>query len=286
MSLPAIIHTPAYARAFNLYLRKGTPIELSLKAAAQEHPTTQYIWRTRGDGKVRASHAANNGRIFSWDNPPATGHPGEDFNCRCTAESYVRGESEYAYQTLTSAVNDSSPKWKGVDFVRHAAKDGGAVTLSQIGHLQDIINHYAYVAKEGGVFERINRQVIDKARRSGNGYFTYPFANHYNFRAIAFPYGESTVKGEFRGYVARKDGLMQIDGTVEYFFDDEYTDPIDIRQYLLVGTSDPAATSEFTRYITDGGGAVYAITDQWQTKLHAESKLNENDSRYRWNEDE
>lgn len=143
MSLPAIIYTPAYARAFNLYLRKGTPIELSLKAAAQEHPTTQYIWRTRGDGKVRASHAANNGRIFSWDNPPATGHPGEDYNCRCTAEPYVRGESEYAYQTLTSAVNDSSPKWKGVDFVRHAAKDGGAVTLSQIGHLQDIINHYA-----------------------------------------------------------------------------------------------------------------------------------------------
>lgn len=89
MPLPDIIQTPAYRNAFQLYLRKGVPIELSLKAAAaQEHPTTHYIWRTRGDNKVRAAHAANNGRIFSWDNPPPTGHPGEDYECRCTAEPY------------------------------------------------------------------------------------------------------------------------------------------------------------------------------------------------------
>lgn len=88
MLYPDIVYTPAYKKAFNLYLRRGIPIELSLKAALQEHPTTHYIWRTRGDGKVRASHAANNGRIFSWDNPPPVGHPGEDFGCRCTAEPY------------------------------------------------------------------------------------------------------------------------------------------------------------------------------------------------------
>jgi SPP1 gp7 family putative phage head morphogenesis protein len=286
MTQPEIIHTQAYRKAFDLYLRRGTPIELSLKAVAQEHPTTHYIWRTRGDNKVRASHAANNGRIFSWDSPPPTGHPGEDYNCRCTTEPYVRGESEFAYQALTSAVNDSSPKWKIRDFVEHAFKDPRAVTLSEIGHLQDIINHYAYHLGTAGIFDRVNRQVIDKARRSGDGYFTYPFSNHYSFRAVAFPYGKSTVKGEFRGYVARKDGLMRIDGAIEYLFEDEYTDPVDVRQYLLVGTSDPAATREIIRYITDGGGAVYAITDQWQTAFHAEAKLNESDSRYQWTEDE
>jgi SPP1 gp7 family putative phage head morphogenesis protein len=51
--------------------------------------STHYIWRTRGDGKVRAAHAANNGRIFSWDHSPTTGHPGEDYNCRCVAEPYT-----------------------------------------------------------------------------------------------------------------------------------------------------------------------------------------------------
>lgn len=285
MSLPAIIHSPEYARAFNLYLCKGTPIELSLKAAVQEHPTTQYIWRTRGDGKVRASHAANNGRIFSWDIPPATGHPGEDYNCRCTAEPYVRGESEYAYQTLTSAVNDSSPKWKGVDFIRHAFKDPRAVTLSEIGHLLDIINHYAYSAEEGGIFKNVNEQVIDAARKARNGYFFYDFSGSYDFKPVAYPHGESTVFGVFKGYVSEKNGLMKIDGTVEYFFDDEYTDPVRIRETFW-DSSDPADASEFWRYVTDGGGAVYAITDQWQTRLHAEAKLDRNHSKYQWNENE
>lgn len=286
MAQPEIIHTQVYRNAFDLYLRRGTPIELSLKTALQEHPTTHYIWRTRGDNKVRALHAANNGRIFSWDSPLSTGHPGEDYNCRCTAEPYVRGESEFAYQALTSTVNDSTSKWKIRDFVEHAFKDPRAVTLSEIGHLQDIINHYAYHLGATGIFDRVNRQIIDNARRSGSGYFTYPFSNHYSFRAVAFPYGESTVKGEFRGYVVRKGSLMRIDGAVEYLFEDEYTDPVDVRQYLLAGTSDPAATREIVRYITDGGGAVYAITDQWQTAFHAEAKLDESESRYQWAEDE
>ncbi len=282
--------TPAYKKAFNDYLRRGVPIEWSLKAmaaargelslkAAQEHPTTHYVWRTRGDGKVRATHAANNGRIFSWDNPPPTGHPGEDYNCRCTAEPYVRGESEFAYQALTSPVNDSSPKWKIFDFVWHAVKHGDAVTLSEIGHLQDVIDHYAYVVN-GGVFERINRQVIDAARKTRKGYFPYGFSNSYAFKEVAFPFGHSTVSGIFKGYVSEKNGLMKIDGTVEYFFDDDYTDPVGVRQGYY-GTSDPTRVEAIERYITDGGGGVYGITGQWQTAFRAEAKLNESDSRYK-----
>lgn len=45
-----------------------------------------YVWRTKLDDKVRPSHAANHGKIFSWDNPPDTGHPGEDYGCRCEAK--------------------------------------------------------------------------------------------------------------------------------------------------------------------------------------------------------
>lgn len=79
--------SPLYRQAFLHYLRTGTPIALSLKAAA-EHPTPYYIWRTQGDDKVRPEHAANAGMIFAWDNPPSTGHPGEAVNCRCWAEDY------------------------------------------------------------------------------------------------------------------------------------------------------------------------------------------------------
>jgi hypothetical protein len=51
-----------YKRAFENCIRHGTPIDWSLRRA---YPTSHYIWRTRGDDKVRASHAANAGKIFA-----------------------------------------------------------------------------------------------------------------------------------------------------------------------------------------------------------------------------
>ena len=37
---------------------------------------------------MRPAHAANNGKIFAWAEPPPTGHPGTEFGCRCRAEPY------------------------------------------------------------------------------------------------------------------------------------------------------------------------------------------------------
>jgi SPP1 gp7 family putative phage head morphogenesis protein len=87
--------SPIYQKAFEQYLRRGTPMEISLKAmtarreTTASHSTTLYIWRTAGDNKVRPSHASNEGKIFRWDSPPPTGNPGDAINCRCTAEPYV-----------------------------------------------------------------------------------------------------------------------------------------------------------------------------------------------------
>lgn len=60
-----IIHAPAYRKAFVRYLRHGTPLYIALKAVAEPHATTHYIWRTQDDEKVRDSHAANHGEIFA-----------------------------------------------------------------------------------------------------------------------------------------------------------------------------------------------------------------------------
>jgi SPP1 gp7 family putative phage head morphogenesis protein len=47
----------------------------------------RYTWRTMQDERVRDSHRVKEGKVYSWDKPPAdTGHPGEDINCRCYAE--------------------------------------------------------------------------------------------------------------------------------------------------------------------------------------------------------
>ena len=81
-----------YRKAFQAYLRNGTPIEWSIK---QAQPSTYYVWRPREDEKVRPSHAANDGKIFARDNPPPTGNPGDDFGCRCTAERFYPEASEH-----------------------------------------------------------------------------------------------------------------------------------------------------------------------------------------------
>lgn len=160
-----ITGTPAYRKAFIQYLRKGTAIDISLKVATNERSTTHYIWRTSGDNKVRASHAANNGKIFAWDNPPEVGHPGEDYNCRCTAESYMPEVNESSSQLVTSIVGEGLRRWAWYDFVLHYYFGRGrSIRLSHVGHLQAVID-----ASRGHVFKGVERQVSREARATVSG---------------------------------------------------------------------------------------------------------------------
>lgn len=54
----------------------------------------KYKWRAVGDSRTRPRHKELNGTIQYWNDPPLLeqgrrGHPGEDFNCRCTASPIV-----------------------------------------------------------------------------------------------------------------------------------------------------------------------------------------------------
>lgn len=46
-----------------------------------------YVWSTSGDERVREDHQELDGQIFQWASPPEPlgCHPGEDFQCRCSA---------------------------------------------------------------------------------------------------------------------------------------------------------------------------------------------------------
>lgn len=46
-----------------------------------------YRWRGVMDARERPSHVEHEKKVFRWDDPPPeTGHPGEDYQCRCHAE--------------------------------------------------------------------------------------------------------------------------------------------------------------------------------------------------------
>ena len=65
----------------------------------QSNGITEYIWRTAEDSRVvgnpggiypkgsrgHEDHYHRNGKRYKWDEPPAGGHPGEAFDCRCVA---------------------------------------------------------------------------------------------------------------------------------------------------------------------------------------------------------
>jgi len=55
-----------------------------------------YVWRATSDSRVRESHRAVDGLVWSWSSPPpGTGpygeaaHPGEAIQCRCGAEPVI-----------------------------------------------------------------------------------------------------------------------------------------------------------------------------------------------------
>jgi SPP1 gp7 family putative phage head morphogenesis protein len=65
------------------------------RARAEDIGSTEYVWQTRHDDKVRPEHEARNGKSFSWDNPPFDTdiqehvNPGEAFGCRCVARAML-----------------------------------------------------------------------------------------------------------------------------------------------------------------------------------------------------
>ena len=70
------------------------------RARHEELGITKYKWSTSQDERVRDSHAELDGKIFSYDDPPSEGNPGDAVNCRCVAIAVIDPkEIEEAEQT-------------------------------------------------------------------------------------------------------------------------------------------------------------------------------------------
>lgn len=226
-----------------------------------DHPTTHYIWRTRGDGKVRSRHAKFNGKVFSWNNPPEGGyHPGEDYGCRCWAEPYqpkTEKLQEQVSQIVTSAINDKLPAWTREDFFNHYHYGKyKMVRLSEIGHLQNIIDHARTYDQGGGsIFEKVEKDIFEKARQNGEGSFPYHFRRSYEFQPAVFEIGGATVAGAGNVKVTKKGRFLIISVDLIYTFSDVFTDPYDYGDII---------PGEFNPF-----GNPYHITDRWSTKIEA-----------------
>lgn len=220
-----LIDRNSYGKAFANYLRKGTPIARSLK---QDHPTTHYIWRTAGDGKVRPSHAANDGQVFAWDRPPPTGNPGEDYGCRCRAEPFDSTSEEFVSITL-APILEEEVAWTSADFVDHYFNGGGrSATVGETGHLEEIVAEYM-----NQMGEDLRNQIAEFVRGSGGETFSDDFVNTYQMRAIVFSVGRTTIGGTFSGRTTRAGGSFVFSGQISFYLSDEFVDPLDIGVEIL-----------------------------------------------------
>ena len=91
MGAKSMAHAKFIARDQTAKLNSAINTERNLSLGIEE-----YEWRATGgksgDGRTRPNHRSKHGNIYRFDSPPAdTGHPGEDFQCRCTARSIIPG---------------------------------------------------------------------------------------------------------------------------------------------------------------------------------------------------
>lgn len=277
------IHPRAYEKAFQLYLRYGFTKGLELKE--DSHPTTHYIWRTSDDDKVRPSHAANEGKLFPWKNPPATGHPGEHYSCRCRAEDYyglvdtLIGFQNSQQERVIAAIRqtlENTPKWLNKHFSLHYYfGEGKGVTLKQVGYLEEIKAYYEKV-----YFQIFIDQFITKAKLAPYGIFVDEFENGYDFEEVIYSYRESTVAGTFYGSIyISPSGERKIRGIIKFKYYDEFQDPASIAQStaMLVNIIPfiPDITEqelpEIIKYFTKVGGTPYSVTDEWEMEFEERS---------------
>lgn len=283
-----LIDPQEYRESFVQYLRKGTPIRFETKNAK---PATHYIWRTRRDGKVRSAHAEREGQIFSWDNPPEGGHPGEDYGCRCTAEPYLPEASEFMEIAL-QGVSGSSSAWSSRDFVNHYYRGNGrGVTVRETGHLSAIVDEY--MARVG---KRLKDQVATEARRKRTGRFIYPFGRSYSMTSVVFSIGDTVIGGEFSGSVEEQNGVLSVESSFDFYLRDEFADPADIgvevidlgetifenihrplENYLRGRTGLPPRGPQRLGVQT---GEPYSITDDWSGVLSGQIYLDPAQSAY------
>ena len=141
-------------KAFDAYVRHGTVPDdfhrlaetaadgrkfldlcagLSVKALPDGRPTTHYTWRTAGDDRVRHTHAALEGQVFSWTNAPSEGHPGTAPNCRCWAEPYYGNpalpDSFLQLQSERRVSSNPAELWASIDTL---SRPDGIVAASHI----------------------------------------------------------------------------------------------------------------------------------------------------------
>lgn len=96
-----------------------------------------YRWVTMRDDQVRPTHEANDNKIFNWDSPPDTGHPGMEHRCRCKAvpintqtQSNLMDKTKIKAKPKGLAVRALAPNKARIDILGYIGDDWDGVNTT------------------------------------------------------------------------------------------------------------------------------------------------------------
>lgn len=231
-----------------------------------------YIWRTRSDGRVSDEHAANNGKVFTRDNPPPTGHPGQGYGCRCVAEAVnnPRNSSwlDRTIRHIRKALS-AKPKWQDAHLSLHFfVVEGRSVGLKSIGLYDEVRRQY-----ESDYLGAFISQIENKAKTQPDGYLADTFNATYDFLPTLTALGHANMTGKFQGEVVSvSDGQRFLIGEASFEFYDRFKDPLSVAEIysdarnLIAGDFSEADLSETFKEIANLGGTPFDITGGWEMK--------------------
>jgi SPP1 gp7 family putative phage head morphogenesis protein len=146
-----------------------------------------YRWSTSHDERVRESHRALDGQVFSWDDPPETtddgdsNHPGEDFQCRCVAIPIVdTGEEGEEGEETEGAEGPAAPPEPAA--APGPPPENERVPLSELG-IRSTLDKAGTQIAEMGIARAEIRKYLKTAPLSGIG----PMSEQQTANGLYYP---------------------------------------------------------------------------------------------------
>ena len=135
-----------------------------------------YVWRSSDDDQVRTAHRENDDQVFLWSQPPFGGHPGQDWNCRCTAEPIIDLEylpEENVCEMLTGdRLASVFPNADAGRLAEIARELDLRIVSGQLDSRERLIHFLAQMRKEAGPRARLEEDLDYRADLLG-GPFLY-----------------------------------------------------------------------------------------------------------------
>ncbi|MCK3654234.1 hypothetical protein A4G19_10580 [Pasteurellaceae bacterium Macca] len=153
----------------------------SMTQARQEQMgITHYTWSTSNDERVRESHQANEGKVFAWNDPPETGHPTHEINCRCVALPFFGKVEDVKAKNQDLEQQRQAKKKEKTEVIQNPMTQAEFITLTNEKAVEYNLEHLkqapiskaiklygltkaealSIVAYTGGVYEKINQALL------------------------------------------------------------------------------------------------------------------------------